>query len=198
MKLMLSNEPTPPDVAVIEPMTGDEKPPPFPFGNQQQYSCHRVMLRKILVPVDFTDCSYKALPYALALAREFGASILLVCVIRPLYPGGRFESCRAHQRLRQSVERRLADLAKREVLPHAPVRHYVREGVSCRVINEFARKTGADLVVLSTRGRGGFASAILGSTARRVVERAPCPVLVVRERQHEFVAVVPATGAKAP
>jgi len=44
-----------------------------------------------------------------------------------------------------------------------------------------------DLIVISTHGYTGLKHAVLGSTAERVVRHAPCPVLVVREQEHEFV-----------
>jgi nucleotide-binding universal stress UspA family protein len=63
----------------------------------------------------------------------------------------------------------------------------LRTGQPHTEIVEAARELGADLIVLSTHGHTGLTHALLGSTAEKVVRHAPCPVLVVREKEHEFV-----------
>jgi nucleotide-binding universal stress UspA family protein len=55
-------------------------------------------------------------------------------------------------------------------------------------IVEMARSLPADLIVISTHGRTGLKHVVLGSVAEHVVRRAPCPVLVVREEEHEILA----------
>jgi nucleotide-binding universal stress UspA family protein len=54
-------------------------------------------------------------------------------------------------------------------------------------IIEVARSLPADLIVISTHGRTGLNHVFLGSVVERVVQRAPCPVFVVREREHEIL-----------
>jgi nucleotide-binding universal stress UspA family protein len=68
-----------------------------------------------------------------------------------------------------------------------------RFGEAWAEIVAVAKEQGADLIVISTHGRTGFEHALLGSTTEKVVRHAPCPVLVVRQREHEFVAG-PASG----
>ena len=63
----------------------------------------------------------------------------------------------------------------------------VRYGRSFHEIAEAARTLKVDLIILSTHGYTGLKHALLGSATERVVRHAPCPVLVVREREHEFV-----------
>jgi universal stress protein A len=53
---------------------------------------------------------------------------------------------------------------------------------------ETARSLPADLIVISTHGRTGLKHILMGSVAEHVVQRAPCPVFVVREREHEILA----------
>jgi universal stress protein A len=64
----------------------------------------------------------------------------------------------------------------------------IRSGSASHEIAEQAHEQRTDLIVIATHGRGVIAHALLGSTAERVVRHAPCPVLVVRERQREFLA----------
>jgi nucleotide-binding universal stress UspA family protein len=51
-----------------------------------------------------------------------------------------------------------------------------------------AKTVNADVIVISTHGRTGLKHVLLGSVAEHVIRHAPCPVLVVREREHEFLA----------
>ena len=54
-------------------------------------------------------------------------------------------------------------------------------------IGEVAKESDVDLIVIATHGYTGWKHFAIGSTAERVVRAAPCPVLVVREKEHEFV-----------
>jgi nucleotide-binding universal stress UspA family protein len=68
-----------------------------------------------------------------------------------------------------------------------PLESIIRVGVATSGIVEAAKHLDIDLVILATHGRSGLAHVLLGSTAERVVRHAPCPVLVLREREREFV-----------
>jgi nucleotide-binding universal stress UspA family protein len=63
----------------------------------------------------------------------------------------------------------------------------IRDGTPHHEITEAARELGADLIIIATNGRTGLTHVLLGSTAERVVRHAPCPVLVVREKEQEFI-----------
>jgi nucleotide-binding universal stress UspA family protein len=72
----------------------------------------------------------------------------------------------------------------------------VRYGAAYSEIANAARTLKADLIIISTRGYTGFKHALLGSTTERVVRHAPCPVLVVRSREHDFVVNRPKRSTK--
>ncbi len=139
-------------------------------------------LRKIVLPTDFSDASRQAIPPAVALARQFGASLTLVYVVPTTLPTEFSHlglTIEAH-RLTADSERTLAEFRARE-LPHdLPVQTIVRDGGAAVQIGEVARATEADLIVVSTHGYTGLKHVWLGSTAERVVRHAPCPVLVIR------------------
>jgi len=79
-------------------------------------------------------------------------------------------------------------LCKREAIkPRLIEKTLVRFGKPFQEICDAARGLKVDLIVISTHGYTGLKHAVLGSTAERVVRHAPCPVLVVREQEHEFV-----------
>ena len=151
----------------------------------------QVHLKKILVPVDFSECSRKALRYALALAKQYSSALALVYVapaqyyVASGYSGADIAELEA--RMRESGERELAALAK-QIQEAASAETLVRSGSPGPEIVEAARSASADLIVISTHGRTGLKHVLLGSVAEFVTRHAPCPVLVVRENEREFVA----------
>jgi universal stress protein A len=148
-------------------------------------------IKSILVPTDFSPASEKALAYALPFARQFGARITLLHVVEPVGTPDFAKSsplimeddevkaeCTRHL---QSVVRSL------EIEPGLVERTLVRFGRSFNEIADAARTLKVDLIIISTHGRTGLKRVLLGSTTERVVRHAPCPVFVVRPREHEFV-----------
>ena len=155
-------------------------------------------LKKILVPTDFSECSRKALQYALPFARQFGASITLLHVVQINYSGAEFAPVDyplLERQMLETGEKQLGELG-RITLPEDVLGHtVVRLGRPALEIAETAKKEEIDLIIMSTHGRTGLKHVFLGSTAENVVRHAPCPVLTVREHEHEFVR--PSAGAEA-
>src|SRR5262245_23418076 len=146
-----------------------------------------------MVPVDFSQHSEHALVYGAEFARRFGAELFLLHVFQdpslyqpdavnigpPVVPPVEDLTLAARAGLdRIAAEKRLAG-----------IRHSceVREGSHVEEIIDFAAEKEIDLVVIGTHGRGWLAHVFLGSTAEKIVRKAPCPVLTVRLAEHEFV-----------
>jgi len=148
-------------------------------------------IKKILVPIDFSDCSRKALQYALAFAKEHEAAITLLYVVPPpAYPVGEFgglEYGNLISDMRTGGEKQLAELAA-EIGHAVTVESEVRTGGPAAEIVAAAQESAADIIVISTHGHTGFKHVLLGSVAEHVIRGAPCPVLVVREREHDILA----------
>ena len=168
----------PQETQLPEEFSAPTSAPPTPFK-----------LKKIFVPVDFSECSKKALQYALPLARQFDAELTLLHVVQPypavpeMYPVN-VESGRDAEKDLKALRRMTCDAIPSQTL--------LRVGAPHLEIIQAAKEIGADLIVLSTHGHTGLAHVFLGSTAERVVRHAACPVLVVREREHDFVTNEPA------
>jgi nucleotide-binding universal stress UspA family protein len=143
--------------------------------------------RQILVPIDFSPESERTLRVAKLLAARFHSRLHLVHVVTPLPtpPLGRamIPFAFSDKQLTATALTRLKELAVFSLSPRRN-RCTVRAGAAAETINKIARETGADLIAISTRGYTGLARAFVGSTTERVVRRAPCPVLVVRENEH--------------
>lgn len=148
-------------------------------------------IKHILVPIDFSDCSKKALQYALSFAREHKAALTLLYVVAPVYGAGEFggiDYAQLEASMTGDGKKELAKLAADEVEAEIPIDTLVRVGPPAASIIEVARSLPADFIVISTHGRTGLKHVFLGSVAEHVVQCAPCPVLVVREREHEILA----------
>jgi nucleotide-binding universal stress UspA family protein len=148
-------------------------------------------LKRILVPIDFSDCAKKALQYAIPLAKEHAAAITTLHVVPTYYAVGEYggiDYASLEVEMSASGQKQLAKLAVEEVRGEVPVDTLVRSGSPANEIIDVAKQLPADIIVISTHGHTGLKHVFLGSVAEHVVRRAPCPVLVVREHEHEFVA----------
>ncbi len=150
-------------------------------------------LKKILVPTDFSEHGRHALSYGAELAQKFGAELHLLHVLQDLVamvpePGMAFPMPGDYLKdLREGSQRALTELAKKEVPEGLSIVQEIREGPPFLEIIRYAKENDVDLMVLGTHGRSGLAHALLGSVAEKVVRKAPCPVLTVRDPEHEFI-----------
>ncbi len=153
-----------------------------------------IMLKRILVATDFGLQSDNALQYGRALARTFGAALHLLHVrensflkATPADP----ETLRAAT-LRILDQRLTADDRQRG--GHAVLETSDRPA---EAIVHYAAEHRIDLIIMGTHGREGFAHLLMGSVAETVVRSAPCPVLIVRHPEHDFVHPDTAVGSAA-
>jgi universal stress protein A len=148
-------------------------------------------LKKILVPIDFSPMSRKAFQYALRFAEQFGCEIVVLHVVEPesLISG----SPVAIEVFAQPGDDMIAAEAELEALARTfrnrpdSITLTVRTGHAPNEINKAAKDLDADLIVIATHGDTNCRHLCIGATAERVMRTAPCPVLVVREKEHEFV-----------
>ena len=145
-------------------------------------------LKRILVPIDFSKISQKALEYAVPLAKQFEAKITLLHVIEPLpYPMDLTYVSMGESFPIEPLEKELNTLAKKTIEPQLLKEVIVQVGTAFEVIINVARDCEADLIVITTHGHTGLKHVFMGSTAERVVRHASCPVFVVRKCEHEFM-----------
>ncbi len=138
-------------------------------------------VERILVPVDFSKHSQRSLIVARELARRYGAVVQVLHVvedvIQPSYFG---QTMNVTKELVRRASEALAELVgetgdeagleQSVVVGHRPVTE----------ILEFARENGSDLIVLASHGLGGVEEFLFGSTAKRVVQGSPVPVLALK------------------
>jgi nucleotide-binding universal stress UspA family protein len=150
-------------------------------------------LKTVLVPTDFSDASESALRYGKAMAEAFGASLHVVHVMEDLlaHAWAAEVYVSSMPQLRDEIEKESRQ--RLETLLAEGDRKKFRAEIALLAGNPFleiiryAKAHDVDLIVMGTHGRGPIAHMLLGSVAEKVVRKSPCPVLTVREAQHEFV-----------
>ena len=148
--------------------------------------------KKILVPIDFSDASKKALKYAFRFAEQFDCEIVLLHVLEPAGPMVdaplALEVFLNSKDSLSTMEKKLAGLSAQSRNNDAnPISSKIRTGHAPNEITKAAKDLDVDLIVIATHGNTSSRHLCIGSTAERVVRSAPCSVLVVREKEHEFV-----------
>jgi universal stress protein A len=143
-----------------------------------------MQISKILVPVDFSADSDHAVETATALAKQFGAKLVLlhayhlpaqlampdqVMVPQEYWDGVRDAAQHNLEAYRQAAAKQGVE-SDLELVAQAP----------SYAIQEAAENSEADLIVMGTRGRTGLKHVLLGSTAERTVRLSPCPVMTVK------------------
>lgn len=151
-----------------------------------------IVLKHILVAVDFDETSDVALIYARSLASNFGAQLHMIHVMQNLFLRPMANDPSA---IEEGIGRRLADrltAEERQTLRAVPVLR--KSDAPAEEIVKYATEEQIDLLVIGTHGRSGVAHMLMGSVAEKVVRTAPCPVLIVRHGEREFVTDKPAAA----
>jgi len=145
------------------------------------------MIKKILLPTDFSEGSKNALPYAMELAKQYNASLYLIHVIYDLSQASGLHVPHVNlDQLYLEIEAQAKKELERfglEEFRGLNVHREIIRGVPYEEIIKFAEKNQIDLIVIGTHGRKGLEKLFFGSTAEQVVRRAPCAVLTVRITQ---------------
>jgi nucleotide-binding universal stress UspA family protein len=142
-----------------------------------------VALRRILCPVDFSDTSHHAFQYAVLLARQMGAELVVLHVIEeaPLFTSyGGLPNLDFPREREDSAQRDMTALVSAADAHGVRIRTQVLHGSNYKAILRFAEENQMDLIVMGTHGRSGLDYAIFGSVTERVMRKAPCPLLIVR------------------
>lgn len=146
-----------------------------------------ISCKHILCPIDFSDYSDYAMRYAALLASKFEAKLTLLHVVAPMMvplPGDALVPP-----MRQVDIADIADACKERLTKAAgnfvdaglTIESRVTNGVPFMEILRTAEEMNVDMIVMGTHGRSGLAHIVIGSVAERVVRKAPCPVLTVKQ-----------------
>jgi nucleotide-binding universal stress UspA family protein len=170
--------------------------PPEDVGQPVQREAHRhwpvtrtvLPLQRIVVGVDGSQSAERALERAILEAAAWGAELTAVAAV-PVGSGAGLlawlPAAVDHETVLRDVAEGLDVVVDRALADHPDlqVRRHVLDGVGSALLTEFS--TAVDLVVVGSRGRGGFAGLLLGSTSQAVLHHSACPVMVVTTRAHD-------------
>ena len=143
-------------------------------------------IQKILVPIDFSDYSRSALKYAVNFCKNCKADMFLIYVVEPvIYPPdfsmGQIAIPSVNSEWDERARQELDKLAKEQIPSGVAVKTIIKTGKPFVEIIETAGELDVDLIIIATHGRSGVEHILFGSTAEKVVRKAPCPVLTLRE-----------------
>lgn len=138
-------------------------------------------MKKILVAHDGSRLSETALKQAFEIADKFGSSVTVISVVPELYLTELMEMDRLKilDTLTEEAQK-IMDRIKKRTAGSKPVKTVVAQGNPPEVILETAKKIKADLIVTGSHGRHGAQKFLLGSVSSKIVDHAPCTVLVVK------------------
>lgn len=139
--------------------------------------------KRILVATDFSEVSDAAFDYAVALAKELGATITLAHVYElPVYgfpSGAMLASVEIATAIMTGAQTATADACAKRSGSGVDIKPVVREGRASEDIHRIADEVNADLIVIGTHGRKGLSHALLGSVAEKIIRTATRPVLTI-------------------
>lgn len=143
---------------------------------------------RVVVGVDGSSSSHEALRYAAEVAAWRGWTLQIVHAWHlnyPLSPSGGLEVAEATAAAHDVAELTVRDAEKEALgdIEGLDIRHTIEQGMPARTL--IAESEGADLLVVGSRGRGGFSSLALGSVGQACVHHAHCPVLIIRPKTRE-------------
>lgn len=159
-----------------------------------------IEIRRILVPMDFSECSRRGLRYAVALAERFGSEIVLVHAIEAplnlppqtlvrLDPEG--PAMPIMDYVREAADRRLNAMLAELSLASIPAQGVISVGDVRDVVLESASTHKVDMIVMGTHGRKGLRHLLIGSVAEDIVRRSEVPVLTTRMHEESASAAPP-------
>ena len=140
-------------------------------------------IKHVLVPIDFTETSERALDFAMELAQKFGADITVMHAYQiPVYgfPDGAFiTGADVAAQISSAAQERLNAAVAARKDKGVQLSAILRDGVAWEEVDSIAKETKADLIVIGTHGRRGLARALLGSVAENIIRTTPLPVLTI-------------------
>lgn len=150
--------------------------------------------QRILWPTDFSELSLHGGRYARGFAEQFDAEIHILHVVPPpispdvsVVVAAEVPVAVSEQELMSAARTQLENLAREHFSGCGKLTLVARLGSPWQTICAYAREQEIDLIVTTTHGRTGLTHVLIGSTAERIVQHAPCPVLAVKHPQREFL-----------
>jgi len=146
-------------------------------------------IHAILCPVDFSDASRKAVQYAKEFALSMGSSVSLLNVVepRPMAVDITLNYIPFEEDLQHAANEDMQRVLEEFQLAGLKAESSIEIGNPSDVILDKARELNVNLIILGSHGKTGLSRLLMGSVAEMVVRKAPCPVLIVKAEETEFI-----------
>jgi nucleotide-binding universal stress UspA family protein len=146
----------------------------------------QILLKSVLFATDFSAASMRSLPYAAAMAKQYGAKLYVAHVV-PIesYLLGDSQAVERLRLARQEAESNLADILQSPSVGSISTTTLLDNGDVWGVLRGFIEQYAVDLLVVGTTGRTGLQKVLLGSVAEEAIRESPCPALTVGPRTPE-------------
>lgn len=163
--------------------------PSFSYQWQAPVTLTADIMKKILVPVDFSEFSAYALEMAAQLARQHEAGILILHMI------GLSDSVLANSEIAEEQEakyylklakKKIKELTEQEYLKDIPVEAIIQNYKDFAEVNEVAKEQLCDLIVMGSHGTSGLSELFVGSNTEKVIRTSEVPVLVVKQQRKDY------------
>lgn len=155
-----------------------------------------IPVRKILILVDFSKDSERAVHYGIQVARDRGARIYVLHMINQKMidavqqlssKGYKGDFLKAMRQLVSDRENDLKQFVPEDLREGVDLEFIIRRGEPFEEVINVAKELSIDLIVVGSQGHTALGSTSIGGVAQNVVNHAPCPVLVVRPIEHDFI-----------
>ncbi len=149
-----------------------------------------INLKKILCPIDHSDGSKEALKYAVSFAMKNEAKLYLLHVIDIRSFDESIDTMAMqipNDETIKQLKTKLLECIPEEIRSDMQIEALVVQGIPFAEIISIAKGNNVDMIVMGTHGRTGLAHIMIGSVSEKVVRKAHCPVLTVRQPGHKFV-----------
>ncbi len=152
-----------------------------------------IKIERILFPTDFSPTAEHALKYALTFASEHKAKLYVMHVIQdpdsPVVFGeeGASVAPPSFEKMEARAKKAIQQLIPEQYMKELDIENIIVRGRPLKEILKCAKKYNIDFLTMASHGRKGISHILMGSLAEKVVQMAPCPVLIIKHPEHEFV-----------
>ncbi|MBO0323702.1 universal stress protein [Muricauda sp. CAU 1633] len=146
-------------------------------------------MKKILVPVDFSEHSGYALEVASHIAKEHGAGILILHMLglsESVLAKSEEEELKEAKYYMNLAKEKIKEFTKKEFLENIPVEAIIQNYKIFSEVDHVAQEHNCDLIVMGSHGTGGISRFFVGSNTEKVIRTSKVPVLVIKQPHKDF------------
>jgi nucleotide-binding universal stress UspA family protein len=158
-----------------------------------------ITIKTILVPIDFSESSHKAVLYGFSFAKQYRAKVILLSVIDDRifeesllfaeYTLLKYNEHDAREARKEIVKKKIDPIIKemQRKFEGVKIEEDTRFGIVNEEIIKCAKEKEVDMIIMGSHGATGIKHSLIGGTTEKVIRKAPCPVLTVKNIEGDFI-----------